>query len=102
MSHKDSLYKIVVIGEGETKPFFQCRADFGVFPLTRSCALFFNISGGVGKSALTIQLTQQMFIFEYDPTIGLLFSFAVTLPILCLQFISNIFHFFFHTENSYR
>jgi GTPase KRas protein len=40
MTHKDSLYKIVVIGEG-----------------------------GVGKSALTIQLTQQMFIFEYDPTI---------------------------------
>jgi GTPase KRas protein len=40
MALKDRLYKIVVIGEG-----------------------------GVGKSALTIQLTQQMFVFEYDPTI---------------------------------
>lgn len=26
-------------------------------------------AGGVGKSALTIQLVQNHFIFEYDPTI---------------------------------
>jgi len=26
-------------------------------------------SGGVGKSALTIQLTQKQFVYEYDPTV---------------------------------
>jgi hypothetical protein len=46
------------------------------------CLVNFPVSGGVGKSALTIQLTQQMFIFEYDPTIGTVSSIP---PISCSQ-----------------
>lgn len=37
-------------------------------------------AGGVGKSALTIQLIQNHFVDEYDPTIEV--NFALTLCIL--------------------
>jgi GTPase SAR1 family protein len=31
-------------------------------------------SGGVGKSALTVQFHQQVFVQEYDPTLEVYFS----------------------------
>jgi small GTP-binding protein len=45
--------------------------------------------GGVGKSALTIQLIQNHFIDEYDPTVGFPFlnskfefiNLSITLPV---------------------
>ena len=60
--------------------------------------------GGVGKSALTIQLVQQNFVEEYDPTIeGFFFSPLFSLPAfspltlispsLPLSFSSSFFRF---------
>ena len=57
-------YKLVVVG-GKQHPGFQvhpCKHD----SLTSS---FSVPAGGVGKSALTIQLIQNHFVDEYDPTI---------------------------------
>lgn len=38
-------------------------------------------AGGVGKSALTIQLIQNHFVDEYDPTIEVISSFSTPLSL---------------------
>lgn len=40
-------------------------------------------AGGVGKSALTIQLIQNHFVDEYDPTIEVWFSPAFSIHYSC-------------------
>ena len=45
--------------------------------------------GGVGKSALTIQLIQNNFIEEYDPTIGAFFDSFFSLRFFCTHFDSR-------------
>ena len=58
-SKKMTEYKLVVVGG---KYFCLHIFVYGVF----HCIL---VAGGVGKSALTIQLIQNHFVDEYDPTI---------------------------------
>ena len=54
-------YKLVVVGgEYQIEKFLHHKAGFHLSHI---------IAGGVGKSALTIQLIQNHFVDEYDPTI---------------------------------
>ena len=58
------LYKLVILGDGGVGTF-NFRDYIGVYCISTKN----NINGSTGKSALTIQLTQNHFITEYDPTI---------------------------------
>jgi hypothetical protein len=62
-------YKLVVVGW-----FFD--VFIGIVKIYISFTMLFNYlsagDGGVGKSALTIQLIQNQFVVEYDPTVGCL------------------------------
>ena len=45
-------------------------------------------AGGVGKSALTVQFHQKVFVQEYDPTLEVIFAFSS----FCLKFGKLIFN----------
>ena len=68
-------YKLVVVGgkfELNSKAINLTNFNIFIYKVTIMITKYsfnFALAGGVGKSALTIQLIQNHFVDEYDPTI---------------------------------